>query len=188
MYSTPTPSSVGHRDAEQLGELLQRLDLRQLALLEAIERGARNTEPARDLVGAEPGAETKRLEAVSDIVEAKGHGQAAVAAECAGCGTSPRVRGEVGALLRAGGGGLSTSLSGEVVSSESWKRPPTLSPHALSNSHIAAGVRAHLSPRAGRGNSTRLTMCEYDSRTRGEGEEAPPCVTGAHLGRASNLR
>ena len=64
------------RDAEQLGELLQRLDLGQLALLEAVERGARNAEPLRDLVGRKPGAEAKRLEPVADIVEADRHGAA----------------------------------------------------------------------------------------------------------------
>jgi len=63
----------GHRDAKQLGELLQRLDLGEFALLEAVERGARNAEPARDLVGREPGAEAERLEPVADIVEAQGH-------------------------------------------------------------------------------------------------------------------
>ena len=34
-----------HRDLEQLGELLQRLDLGDFAFFEAIERGARNAEP-----------------------------------------------------------------------------------------------------------------------------------------------
>src|SRR5439155_23322140 len=63
-----------HRDAEQVGEFLQRFDLRQLALLEAVERGARNIEPARDLVGAEPRSEAERLESVADIVEADRHG------------------------------------------------------------------------------------------------------------------
>jgi hypothetical protein len=62
-----------HRHREQLRELLQRLDFRQLALLEAIERGARDPEPARDLVGAQPRSQAKGLEAVADIVEANGH-------------------------------------------------------------------------------------------------------------------
>ena len=61
------------RDAEQLGELFQRLDLGELALLEAVERGARNAEAVGDLVGGKPGAEAKRLQPVSDIVEADGH-------------------------------------------------------------------------------------------------------------------
>jgi hypothetical protein len=62
-----------HRDLQQLGELLQGLDLRHLALLETVERGARNTEPARDLLRRQAGAEAERLEPVADIVEADGH-------------------------------------------------------------------------------------------------------------------
>ena len=42
-----------HRHRQQIGELLERLDLGELALLEAVERGARNAEPAGDLVGAD---------------------------------------------------------------------------------------------------------------------------------------
>ena len=37
-------------DAEQLSELFQRLDLGEFAFFEAIERGARDPEPAGDLV------------------------------------------------------------------------------------------------------------------------------------------
>ncbi len=62
-----------HRHRQELRQLLQRLDLRQLALLEAVERGARDPEPARDLVGAEPRSQAKGLQAVADIVEANGH-------------------------------------------------------------------------------------------------------------------
>ena len=62
-----------HRDREQLGELFQRLDLGELAFLEPVKRGARNTETVGDLVGAQPGAEAKGFEAVADIVEANGH-------------------------------------------------------------------------------------------------------------------
>ena len=69
-----------HRDAEQLGELLQRLDLGELALLEAIERGAGNIEPGGDLVGAQPRAEPEGLEAVTDVVEADRHAQDRIAA------------------------------------------------------------------------------------------------------------
>ena len=64
-----------HRHPEQLGELLQRLDLGELALLEAIERGAGNIEPGGDLVGAQPRAEPEGLEAVTDVVEADRHAQ-----------------------------------------------------------------------------------------------------------------
>src|SRR5262249_34493279 len=62
-----------HRHRKQLREFFQRLDLRQLTLLEAIKRGARNAEPGGDLVGAQPGAEAKGFEAVADIVESDGH-------------------------------------------------------------------------------------------------------------------
>ena len=60
----------GHRDAEELGELVEGLDLRQLALFEAVERGARNVEALRDLVGRQARGEAKRLQPVADVVEA----------------------------------------------------------------------------------------------------------------------
>ena len=72
-----------HRHAEQLGELLQRLDLGELAFLEAVERGARNAELAGDLVGGKPGAEPERLQPVADVVEAQRH--AAHLDEADGC-------------------------------------------------------------------------------------------------------
>ena len=62
-----------HRHRQQLRELFQRLDLGELALLETVERGARDAEPVGDLVGAQPGAEAKGFEAVADIVETDGH-------------------------------------------------------------------------------------------------------------------
>src|SRR5262249_26144735 len=62
-----------NRDGQQLGELLQRLDFRDLALLKTIKRGARYAELAGNLVGAQAGAEPERLETVADVVEANGH-------------------------------------------------------------------------------------------------------------------
>ncbi len=74
-----------HRHRQELREFFQRLDLRELTLLEAIERGARNAEPIGDLVGAQPGAEAKSFEAVADIVEADGHDQLNILpSSCAG--------------------------------------------------------------------------------------------------------
>ena len=62
-----------HRDLKQLGELLQGLDLGHLALLEAVERSARNAELLRDLLRGQSGAEAERFEPMADIVEADGH-------------------------------------------------------------------------------------------------------------------
>ena len=76
IYSTPTPSSVGERDLQQLGELLERLDLRHLTFLEAVERGARDADAAGDLVGAEPGAEAEGAQALADLLKACGHARA----------------------------------------------------------------------------------------------------------------
>ena len=59
-----------HRHFQQLGEILQRLDLRHVALLDPVERGARNAELLRDLFRGQPGAEAEGLEPVADIVEA----------------------------------------------------------------------------------------------------------------------
>ena len=67
------PQQGRHRDREQLGEFFQRLDLGEFTLLEPVKRRARNTEAVGDLVGTQPGAETKGFEAVADIVEANGH-------------------------------------------------------------------------------------------------------------------
>src|SRR5438067_6541007 len=66
-----------HGDAEELGELVERLDLRQLALLEAVERGTRDVEALRDFVGAQPRGEAEGLQPVADVVEANRHQAAA---------------------------------------------------------------------------------------------------------------
>src|SRR5438874_4854343 len=68
------PEQRRHRDAEQLRELLQRLDLGELAFLETIDRGAGNAEAAGDLVGGEAGTEAKGLQAIADVIETDGHG------------------------------------------------------------------------------------------------------------------
>ena len=62
-----------HRHAEQLGEFFQRLDLGELALLEAVERGAGNAEAIGDLVGGQSGAQPERFEPIADVVEAQRH-------------------------------------------------------------------------------------------------------------------
>ncbi len=62
------------RDVEQLGEFFERVDLDQLAFLEAVERGARDADAVRDFLGGESGAEPERLQPVADIVKARRHG------------------------------------------------------------------------------------------------------------------
>ena len=76
MYSTPTPRSVGSETFEQLGELLERVDLDDLALLEAVERGARDAETLGDLFRREAGAEAEGFQPVADIVKARRHASA----------------------------------------------------------------------------------------------------------------
>ncbi len=76
----------GYRDRKQLGELLQRLDLGDLAFLETVERGAGNAEAVCDLVRAQTGAEAEGLEPIADVVEANGH------AGRVSCGMSRRFR------------------------------------------------------------------------------------------------
>ena len=57
-------------NAEQLRELLERLDLDQLAALESIDGRSRDVEAAGDLIGAQSGGKAKRLQPVADVVEA----------------------------------------------------------------------------------------------------------------------
>ena len=60
-------------DVEQFGQALQRVDLGELAAFEAIERGARDADTARNFVGAEAGSEAERPQPLADFIIAERH-------------------------------------------------------------------------------------------------------------------
>ena len=61
------------RDPEQLRELGERVDLRQLAALEPVERRTRDPDLPGDLVRAQPRAHAKGLEPLADLLVAERH-------------------------------------------------------------------------------------------------------------------
>ena len=69
----------GNGDAQQFGELVQRLDLGEFAALEAVERRARDADPPGDLIGAQPRGDAEGLQSVADFIIAKAHGAIASA-------------------------------------------------------------------------------------------------------------
>ena len=60
-------------DIEQFGQALQRVDLGEFAAFEAIERGARNSDAARNFVGAEARSEAERPQPLSDFIIPERH-------------------------------------------------------------------------------------------------------------------
>src|SRR5215831_7779772 len=70
----PDAKKAGNRYAKQLRETLQRLDLCEFALFEAVERGARYADLLGDFVCAQAGSEAIGLQPVTDFVIAKRHG------------------------------------------------------------------------------------------------------------------
>ena len=63
----------GNGDAEQLGELVERLDLGEFAFFKPVERRARNAKLFGDLVRAQARAHAIGPEPVSDFIKTKSH-------------------------------------------------------------------------------------------------------------------